>query len=130
VEPLTGIVMEARRRIQFNLRLRYSYDLGSITFKDMVYPLAWLEEGADLTEKQAVKLKNDLFSQVYHAELISISSVVLGIGLVIFSIFLCSWPYISKKFIDKYKARVEKERNAGYSFLGLQETSQQKPIAN
>ncbi|XP_053206747.1 lysosome membrane protein 2-like isoform X2 [Panonychus citri] len=44
IERLTGIVLSARRRIQFNLRLRYTYNLGGISLKDMVYPLLWLEE--------------------------------------------------------------------------------------
>ncbi|XP_015786542.1 lysosome membrane protein 2 [Tetranychus urticae] len=119
VEPLTGIVLSARRRIQLNIRLRFAYNLGGISLNDMVYPLVWLEEGADITKAKADELYEKIFHKIIMAQIISVSLVIAGIGLIIFSLASLSWPYVSKKFITKCKSKVAKDRKSGYTYLGL-----------
>lgn len=59
---MTGTPLSAAKRLQFNLEVKPIPDIDIMAnFREMLFPLFWIEEGANLDKKFTNKIKNTLF---------------------------------------------------------------------
>lgn len=83
VEPLTGKVMQARQRLQFNLRLDESRLNGMYqtmyTAKGYVmFPIMWIEEGDTISDADAESFRSNVLDTRSVAKSWSIALIILG----------------------------------------------------
>ncbi|XP_076330790.1 platelet glycoprotein 4-like [Tachypleus tridentatus] len=65
VEPMTGLVLNARKRIQLNIDVKRTPELESLrNISDVLIPLAWLSESATLDEENANLFKHQVQSPI------------------------------------------------------------------
>jgi lysosome membrane protein 2 len=90
VEPITGHVLRAAKRIQINLRLhRYHYfdELKKI-MPELMMPVFWASEEGTLTKSDANKFKLEVYGAKYGIEAAVWGAVGIG-GLVFLTMSLC-----------------------------------------
>ncbi|ODM99661.1 Platelet glycoprotein 4 [Orchesella cincta] len=62
IEPMTGIVLQASKRIQLNLILKPVKRIASFSkVPEMLFPLIWMDESASLNVEYRLKLQSALF---------------------------------------------------------------------
>ncbi|KAK2722818.1 lysosome membrane protein 2-like isoform X2 [Artemia franciscana] len=85
LDPVVSVPLSARKRLQANIKIRPAYPLPSFAnlAKEYVFPLMWIEQGADFTEAVADRLK----SKVYKSKDMLSNIPWVGIGFGIACIF-------------------------------------------
>lgn len=86
IEPMTGAVLRAASRVQLNAYVERAaldvVDAGVVgRMSDMVAPLLWLEESAEVDEKTADELKRQLFNTVVKVRRSCVYAIALGLLL-------------------------------------------------
>jgi len=82
IEPITGIVMNGSRRMQFNINVVNDSKISAIShIHSLVYPMIWVNEHAEIDQANA-----DMFHKKVFVPLIVltvIKYIFLGIGIAI-----------------------------------------------
>lgn len=81
VEPATGIVMNASKRIQINFEVTPS-EFYRKNINDTVIPVAWLEQKGEIPQDLAVQFKDQLYSAMNLRD--SLPMACIGIGVTLF----------------------------------------------
>jgi len=97
VEPLTGVVMDAKKRLQLNIYIPNNpsqFDIFSVTNqfpKNTMYPVLWVQEGSQITPDQAQKFKSkiDTFNQIQTS--VFLSGTILGALALLGGIVFIVW---------------------------------------
>jgi lysosome membrane protein 2 len=87
VEPLTGATLSARKRLQLN----FNVTQGNLVYtaqKQALIPLAWVEEGADITPGQAKDFKDAIYGAQNLQQLATIGGPAIGIILLLTAAFI------------------------------------------
>ena len=59
IEPLSGVAFQAHKRIQISFRLSKVKNIRVLSeVQDLLFPLIWSDEGADITEEWKSKYKH------------------------------------------------------------------------
>lgn len=63
IEPITGLVINAAKRLQFNIELQSSNTIESMQFltNNILCPIYWASETGGMSENQAEEMKDTLF---------------------------------------------------------------------
>jgi lysosome membrane protein 2 len=91
VEPMTGLVLNAARRIQINVQVNSHPDSSAVsTVNSMIMPLLWVEEAASADETSADKFKSVIQNKLVVGRAIMISGMAIGLAifLVTLAIFI------------------------------------------
>lgn len=97
IEPTTGLVLNAARRIQMNVlvsQMDYFYHLENVT--TTIFPIAWLAEEARIDPVNAGKLKSKVFTPMFVAQAVLLGAIVLG-ALALIASFSTAIYFISKR---------------------------------
>ncbi len=84
VEPHTGLVLRAQKRLQINLYVaheQYIHDFQNLT--DFLLPVIWLNESTVIDQKSADDLNNQIFNLFTIFRGVSIAFICCGIVLFI-----------------------------------------------
>lgn len=81
VEPITGIVMNACKRIQINLEVAHS-EFYCRNINDTVMPVAWFEEKGEIPQDQASQFKGQLYPAASLRD--NLPLIFLGTGALLF----------------------------------------------
>jgi len=87
VEPTTGIVMKGAKRLQMNLAITpnpYIQELNQIP--DMLFPLLWLEESAQINDKGMKTFKDEFFNIQKTVTMVSFLLIAIGAVVDLFTI--------------------------------------------
>ncbi|KAI1286724.1 Lysosome membrane protein 2 [Halotydeus destructor] len=107
INPLTGLVMNAARRIQININVKHSPDVPALKgINSMIMPVMWLEEVASADEPSAMKFKSLIQNKLVLGNAILISAMTIGIA--VFLIALAIYIFKSSRQEAAYSAK-EKE---------------------
>ena len=89
VEPISGLTMNARKRLQINLGVSAG-DWYSKNVTEVFLPLVWIEEGATISDspKLAKDFKDDVYGAQDLQDNISLGGPVVGILLLALSGFI------------------------------------------
>lgn len=93
---MTGTVMRASRRLQLNVRItptmdssgRQSDDLLA-PISDIVFPIGWIEESAEIDEKLAEEFKSKVFAKLFIMKMVLILLLVAGLLLILIPAGIC-----------------------------------------
>ncbi|KAG1692631.1 Lysosome membrane protein 2 [Nymphon striatum] len=89
VEPNTGAVLKAAKRVQINVHIEPSSSTWNMEHvNEIVFPILWVEEGATINEKSAKKFKDLVFKPKDIVYGVVITLVVLGCIVLIIAIIL------------------------------------------
>lgn len=87
IEPLTGLILQASKKIQINLMMKPVKSLSSLKkVPSMLFPLVWADECASLDAENRDKFKNMLF-QLWLLDFLS-KWVLLAVALIISLVFI------------------------------------------
>lgn len=94
IEPISGAVVTARKRLQVNIPLKNTPEIIQLSsVKDVVLPLLWLEEAADLDQENADIIKDMVINPVNALEGVQWTMVAIGAAMMLTSIgfwvFMC-----------------------------------------
>ncbi|XP_022244207.1 lysosome membrane protein 2-like, partial [Limulus polyphemus] len=79
VEPLTGLVLNASKRLQLNIYVRQTPGIiGLQNIHDTIFPLIWLCESAEIDESSANLFKNQVQIPMNLGTSIMLAAIVLG----------------------------------------------------
>ncbi|XP_076351833.1 lysosome membrane protein 2-like isoform X1 [Tachypleus tridentatus] len=79
VEPLTGLVLNASKRLQLNIYVRQTPGIiGLQNIRDTIFPLIWLCESAEIDETSANLFKNQVQIPMNLGTSILLAAIVLG----------------------------------------------------
>ncbi|MBD3340896.1 MAG: hypothetical protein GF353_17440 [Candidatus Lokiarchaeota archaeon] len=101
VEPITGMTMRARQRIQINFRATPT-DKWYPNNTEVIIPILWFDKEAEITEEKANEFKESLYTALKLKKLIITSTMAIGTILSIAAMILFSYQ-INK--LKKVKAR-------------------------
>jgi len=112
VEPMTGVVMDAKKRLQLNIYITHNpteFDVFSLTNqfpKNTTYPILWVQEGSAITPELAAKFKAkiDSFNQIKTS--IFLSGCILGSFAILGGVVFIVWS--TKKQDNKAKGSYAK----------------------
>jgi len=112
VEPLTGVVMDAKKRLQLNIYITPNptqFDVFSVINrfpKNTTYPILWVQEGSAITEDLAAKFKAkiDSFNQIKTS--VFLSGTILGSFALLGGVVFIVWS--TKKSIPAPKIAYSK----------------------
>lgn len=109
VEPSTGVVMSASRRIQMNFHLRPMPGILHVAnITDMFFPIFWLSESAELDEATAELFRQKVLLPVKIGQATLLAAIILGaFGLI-------SAVFITFRYAKKRKVVVEPIDNAKF----------------
>lgn len=88
VEPLTGIVLKAEKRLQINFFVE-NYPLFKASHhlnNSMIYPVVWLQEAGSIDEKNAALFYNQLTSKVNFLNCLIGAFITIGITTTVIMI--------------------------------------------
>lgn len=77
VEPITGLTMNARLRIQANLKVRQT-DIWYLNITEGIMPILWLEQSGEITEELAEEFKKLVYGALDLQQ--NLTFMVLGAG--------------------------------------------------
>jgi len=92
LEPMTGVPLQAHKRIQMNVPLiRSTYFDVLKTVNDVVFPLVWVDEGADIDDENLKKAKGMLVTPFLAVDIgcgimIAVGGLLIA-GLILHKIF-------------------------------------------
>ncbi|XP_052815897.1 lysosome membrane protein 2-like [Mya arenaria] len=103
LEPYTGLVLRAEKRVQINV---YLTPIANVTetldIKPVFLPIFWLNESAVIDDKSAAKLKRLLFTPLLIIEVGEITLICVGVlillGTVIYGIRKNMWDRESQTY--------------------------------
>jgi len=117
IEPLTGLVFKAARRIQINIRVKNHADTPSVsTVNDMIMPLLWLEESAMADEVSAEKFKTLIQNKLVIVNAIFIAAMVTGLTIFLLAVILVAYK-ASRVAVSKEQEARQDAKKASYSSL-------------
>merc|ERR1711915_248592 len=88
LEPMTGVPLQAHKRIQMNVPLIQSTYFDALkTVQDVVFPLVWVDEGADIDDENLKKAKGMLVAPFLAVDIGSGVMIAVG-GLLIAGLIL------------------------------------------
>ena len=98
IEPITGISVRARKRIQVNMPLRRYANLPSLQkVPEVIFPILWMDQSVDLANQTLDIIYNSVVLPSKVINYICYTLLVLGIWMVIISVTIF--------MIKKVKAR-------------------------
>jgi hypothetical protein len=123
IEPLTGLVFKAARRIQINIRVKNHADTPSVsTVNDMIMPLLWIEESAQADEISANKFKTLIQNKLVIGNAIIIAAMVTGLVIFLLSVILIAYKASRQAVSKEEEARKDAVKIQGsYSSLPQKE---------
>lgn len=82
LEPHSGVLLSAKKRLQVNMKLEKSDLIGFRNVRDFtIFPLVWVEESAGVDEANAEDLKDKLLKPM---KIIDVAKwTILGVGIVL-----------------------------------------------
>ncbi|XP_076446440.1 lysosome membrane protein 2-like isoform X2 [Babylonia areolata] len=85
IEPMTGVVMNAAKRLQLNAYLNKTADIKDLEkLSDyVVLPILWLSESATIDDKSAKDFKSEVLLAVKVTEAVQYGLIALGVFLLI-----------------------------------------------
>jgi len=117
VEPMSGAVFRANKRLQMNIRLKPSENFNDLkNLNETIFPIAWLNESVYLDENSSDMFKSEVVRNI--SIINSLQFVVLGLGIFIILIVLINITCkecISGKKSEGYKAHVNVEEEESSS---------------
>ena len=94
VEPLTGFVLGAAKKLQFNVQLnRSDTQRGMKNLPNVLFPIFWASETGDASSSDVAELKNTVFYALRIANILIYTSMGV-LGLVALLIMLCTFPLL------------------------------------
>ncbi len=87
VEPITGAVMNAKKRLQINLQVQAS-DYFSKDIMDEILPLVWVEEGGSIQPDQAQAFKDAVYGAQDLQRTLTLGGPTLGIVFIATAVVL------------------------------------------
>lgn len=98
VEPKTGVVMNAQKRLQLNVYIRnVSHIRDTANIDHIYYPVIWLNESALIDDKSANKFKNQLLMPIKLTKAAEYGLIVLGAFMLICTAALFIKQKVSSK---------------------------------
>lgn len=98
VEPLTGVVMNAQKRLQLNVYIRnVSHIRETANIDHIYYPVLWLNESALIDDKSANKFKKEVLMPIKLTKAVEYGLIVLGAFMLICTGALCIKQRVSSK---------------------------------
>ncbi|XP_061164515.1 cytoplasmic FMR1-interacting protein 2-like [Saccostrea echinata] len=98
VEPLTGVVMNAQKRLQLNVYIRnVSHIRDTANINHIYYPVLWLNESAVIDDKSADKFKKEVMTPIKLTEAVEYGLIVLGAFMIICTVALFIKQRVSSK---------------------------------
>ncbi|XP_068719309.1 lysosome membrane protein 2-like [Montipora capricornis] len=96
VEPLTGIVMRAVKRVQVNVALESVDTLTETTgkFKSVFLPVLFLEESAEITDEKAEEFRNNVYKSLIICKVVEYFLIATGL-LCLLAAFVLLFVIIS-----------------------------------
>ena len=88
VEPITGAVMNAAKRLQISFQVGPGNLFTPGIAKTDLLPIVWIEEGGVLTDKQAEDFINTVYGAQQIEQLAPIGGAAVGIVLLLTSMFI------------------------------------------
>ncbi|XP_076331595.1 platelet glycoprotein 4-like isoform X2 [Tachypleus tridentatus] len=109
IEPMTGLVLNARKRIQLSLNVKRTPPIESLQkINDVLIPIAWLSESASLDEQKATLFKQQVQSPMKIGMASTLAATIVGaVWTVIFVLAFFYFKKIFKKQITKPRATVD-----------------------
>jgi hypothetical protein len=135
IEPLTGLVLNAARRLQINILVEKSRDIEALrTVQQMVMPFLWLQESATADEGSADKFKSLIQNKIYYGKMGTILAMVLGMVIILTVIIISlirsrsTHKYSSARSVAKiqsseYKSLPQAKRHDGSYVSAEEETN-------
>ncbi|MFX1395101.1 MAG: hypothetical protein ACFFAH_16230, partial [Promethearchaeota archaeon] len=102
IEPLTGIVMNARNRIQINFEVSAT-EIYHPNITHAVMPIIWYEQSGEITEELAEEFKDQLYSALELKQNVPLYSLGIGAVLCIPGAALATTETIKRRNIKKGK---------------------------
>lgn len=92
VDPLTGVVMNAEKKLQLNAFLQKVDNFRSTeNIKDTIFPIMWLNESALIDDKSANEYKSGLMTPIRITQAVQYGLIVIGAFL-----FICAMAFLIK----------------------------------
>nr|AYV89028.1 platelet glycoprotein 4 [Tetranychus truncatus] len=82
IEPITGKVLSAYKRLQISAWLRQDYSTVP-TKADVFLPLIWVEEGFTISDELADEFKSKVTKKVNLGSSLIITALIIGLLLVV-----------------------------------------------
>lgn len=89
VEPITGAVMNAKKRLQINLQVNASDYFNKEIINEM-FPLLWVEEGGSIQKEQAEAFKETVYGAQNLQRISTLGGSTVGIVFIATSVLLIS----------------------------------------
>lgn len=107
IEPTSGLLMKANKRIQFNVQLHRDSRISmTANLPEILYPLFWVDEHFEIDKKNADKFKNEVKMPL---ELVNIFKWLLFIVGVVMMLFNLMYGYfIRDQLRDLFRKDDEK----------------------
>jgi len=100
VEPTSGLLMKANKRIQFNTMIERDTRIKiSAKLPEVLYPLFWVDEHFTIDEKNADKYYNEVALPLKIVNILK--WVIFGIGILLF-VFTLLYGYCLRNRINDY----------------------------
>ncbi|OLS26188.1 MAG: hypothetical protein HeimC2_16000, partial [Candidatus Heimdallarchaeota archaeon LC_2] len=88
VEPITGAVMNAAKRLQISFLIGAGNFLTSSIKEDHYMPVVWVEEGGAITPELAEKFKDAIYAAQQIGDVAPIAGAAIGAVLLLTSMFI------------------------------------------
>lgn len=91
IEPNTGVVMNAQKKLQVNSYIRnVSHIKQTSKIKDhLVYPVLWLNESAEIDDKSARDFKSAVQTPIHITQAVQYGILILGVLMILAGIGWC-----------------------------------------
>ncbi|KAL5021180.1 hypothetical protein ScPMuIL_000335 [Solemya velum] len=92
VEPYTGLVLQAAKRLQINIRIQpFNAIPSTAKVKDVYLPVFWINESAVVDDVNAEKLKSMLFTPLLIVHVLEYSLIGVGVTILVFTAIVGLW---------------------------------------
>lgn len=117
IEPLTGAVVDAHKKLQLNILLRryeYMVPYSSLPDEEVMIPIFWASEQGTITPSLANEFKKTVYGAKYG--LVGAFFVVLGIaGLVFVVCVMCLTGMLVRHYKQNYSSEARERQTINYS---------------
>lgn len=102
IEPMTGVVMNAAKRLQINAYLTNISHIEDLKFfkEFVILPILWLNESATIDDKSAHDFKDEVLTKLKITEAVKFGLIALG-GLILLIVIALFAKGIRCKQMDK-----------------------------
>ncbi|XP_021340100.1 lysosome membrane protein 2-like [Mizuhopecten yessoensis] len=102
VDPLTGLVFNAQKKLQLNAHLqKVNHIRSTANIKEVFFPIMWLNESALIDDKSANEYKSGLLTPIRITQAVQYGLIVVGAFL-----FICALAFLIKHRMSHKKTEV------------------------